>query len=141
MIKTSGGKFIAPQPIENKLKANTLVAQAAMVGDKHKFVSVLLSPNFEALEKWAKGHGTAAADHKALVADKKVVAEYQRIVDEVNKQLAQYETMKRIHVVPDEWTVESGELTPSMKLKRRIVEKKYEQEISGFYADEANSRG
>ena len=141
LIKTSGGKFIAPQPIENKVKANILVGHAAMVGDKHKFASVLLSPNFEALEKWAKAQGIATADHKALVADKKVVAEYQRIVDEVNKQLAQYETMKRIQVVPDEWTVESGELTPSMKLKRRIVEKKYEREIALFYADKASSKG
>lgn len=141
LIKTSGGKFIAPQPIENKLKANILVGHAAMVGDKHKYVSVLLSPNFEALEKWAKGQGISAGDHKALVADKKVIAEYQHIVDEVNKQLAQYETMKRISVVPDEWTVESGDLTPSMKLKRRVVEKKYEQQIAAFYADEASSKG
>jgi long-chain acyl-CoA synthetase len=140
LIKTSGGKFIAPQPIENKLKANTLVAQAAMVGDKHKFAAVLLSPNFEALEKWAKSQGIAVSDRKKLVEDKKVVAEYQRIVDEVNKQLPQYETMKRMHIVPDEWAIESGELTPSMKLKRRIVEKKYEQKIAAFYVDDASSK-
>jgi long-chain acyl-CoA synthetase len=140
LIKTSGGKFIAPQPIENKLKANTLVAQAAMVGDKHKFAAVLLSPNFEALEKWAKSQGIAVSDRKKLVEDKKVVAEYQRIVDEVNKQLPQYETMKRMHIVPDEWAIESGELTPSMKLKRRIVEKKYAQKITAFYVDDVSSK-
>jgi len=140
LIKTSGGKFIAPQPIENKLKANTLIGQAAMVGDKHKYAAVLLSPNFEALEKWAKGQGVAAGDRRKLVESKKVIAEYQRLVDEVNKQLPQYETMKRVHVVPDEWAIESGELTPSMKLKRRIVEKKYEQEIAAFYRDEADSK-
>ena len=139
LLKTSGGKFIAPQPIENKLKNNTLVEQAAMVGDTHKFACVLLSPNFPALEKWAAGQGVGSKDHKELVKDPKVVAEYQRIVDSVNKELAQYETMKRMTVVPDAWTIESGELTPSMKLKRRVVMKKYEAEIGDFYKDEATS--
>ncbi len=139
LLKTSGGKLIAPQPVENKLKANTLVEQAAMVGDKHKFACVLLSPNFPALEGWAKSNGVPAGDHAALVKDQKVLAEYQRIVDEVNKQLPPYETMKRIKVVPDAWTVETGEMTPSHKLKRRIIEKKYENEIKEFYADEATS--
>ncbi|HUZ94912.1 MAG TPA: long-chain fatty acid--CoA ligase [Edaphobacter sp.] len=140
LLKTSGGKLIAPQPIENKLKANTLVAQAAMVGDKHKFACVLISPNFAALEGWAKGQGIAAADHAALVKDAKVVKAYQEIVDKVNADLPSYESMKRMSVVPDEWSVEGGELTPSMKLKRRVVEKKYEKQIAEFYADEATSK-
>lgn len=140
LLKTSGGKLIAPQPIENKLKANTLVAQAAMVGDKHKFACVLLSPNFAALEVWAKGQGVAAGDHAALVKDPKVVKVYQEIVDKVNADLSSYESMKRMRVVPEEWSVEGGELTPSMKLKRRVVEKKYEKEIAGFYADEATAK-
>jgi long-chain acyl-CoA synthetase len=140
LLKTSGGKLIAPQPIENKLKANTLVAQAAMVGDKHKFACVLISPNFAALEGWAKGQGIAVGDHAALVKDARVVKAYQEIVDKVNADLASYESMKRMCVVPDEWSVEGGELTPSMKLKRRVVEKKYEKEIAEFYADEATSK-
>ena len=139
LLKTSGGKFIAPQPIENKLKNNTLIEQAAVVGDTHKFACVLLSPNFPALKKWASGQGVDASDNQALVQHPKVKAEYQRIVDGVNKELAQYETMKRMTVVPDEWTVETGELTPSMKLKRRIVQKKYEQQIQAFYKDEATA--
>jgi long-chain acyl-CoA synthetase len=140
LLKTSGGKLIAPQPIENKLKANTLVAQAAMVGDKHKFVCVLISPNFAALEGWAKGQGVTAGDHAALVKNPKVVKVYQEIVDKVNAELPSYESMKRMCVVPDEWSVEEGELTPSMKLKRRVVEKKYEKEIAEFYADEATAK-
>jgi long-chain acyl-CoA synthetase len=137
LLKTSGGKLIAPQPIENKLKANTLVGQAALVGDKHKFACVLISPNFAALEAWAKGQGLEAADHDALVKDARVVKAYQEIVDKVNLGLANFESMKRVCVVPDEWSVEQGELTPSMKLKRRVVEKKYAREIDEFYADEA----
>ena len=137
LLKTSGGKMIAPQPIENKLKANTLVAQAALVGDKHKFVCVLISPNFAALEGWAKGQGLATDDRKALVKDAKVMKAYQEIVDKVNMGLANFESMKRVNIVPDEWGVEDGTLTPSMKLKRRVVEKKYAKEIGEFYVDEA----
>ncbi len=139
LLKTSGGKMIAPQPIENKLKANTLIAQAAMVGDKHKFACVLISPNFAALEGWAKGQGLATDDREALVRDAKVVKAYQEIVDKVNLGLAHFESMKRVGIVPDEWSVEDGTLTPSMKLKRRVVEKKYAKEIGEFYADEATA--
>jgi long-chain acyl-CoA synthetase len=139
LLKTSGGKMIAPQPIENKLKANLLVGQAALVGDKHKFACVLISPNFAALEGWAKGQGIAAGDHAALVKDAKVVRAYQEIVDKVNMGLANFESMKRMSVVPEEWSLEDGTLTPSMKLKRRVVEQRYAKEIGEFYADEATA--
>jgi long-chain acyl-CoA synthetase len=140
ILKTSGGKMIAPQPIENRLKSNALVGNAAIVGDKHKFVCVLISPNAPALMKWAKANGVSASTLLEAVADTKVVAEYQRIVDEVNRGLAHFETLKRMKLVGEEWTIETGELTPSMKLKRRIVEKKYQGEIAEFYKDEATSR-
>ena len=141
MLKTSGGKMIAPQPIESKLKARLLVGNAALVGDKHKFACVLISPNFAILESWARVKGVVypAGDRKALVQVPQVVARYQRIVDELNATLAPFQTIKRIAVVPDEWTVETDELTPSMKLKRRVVEKKYEAQIAEFYADEATA--
>jgi long-chain acyl-CoA synthetase len=139
LLKTSGGKLIAPQPIENKLKANVLVGQAALVGDKHKFACVLISPNFAALEGWAKGQGIATGDHAALVKDAKVVKAYQEIVDKVNIGLANFESMKRMSLVPEEWSVEDGTLTPSMKLKRRVVEQRYAKEIGEFYADEATA--
>jgi long-chain acyl-CoA synthetase len=139
LLKTSGGKLIAPQPIENKLKANQMVGNAAMVGDKHKFACVLISPNFAALENWAKGQGIGTGDRAALVNDPKVVKMYEEIVNGVNGGLAQYESMKRVKVVPDEWSVEDGTMTPSMKLKRRVVNEKYAKEIAEFYADEATA--
>ena len=135
LLKTSGGKLIAPQPIEGRLKANTLVAHAALVGDRRKFASALISPNFAALESWAKSNGVGARDRGSLIADPKVLALYQNIVDQANQGLAQYETIKRMHVVKDEWSVEGGELTPSMKLKRRVVEERYADEIAGFYKE------
>jgi long-chain acyl-CoA synthetase len=139
LLKTSGGKLIAPQPIENKLKAHALIGNAALVGDKHKFASALISPNFGALEGWAKVKGVSFKDHQDLVKQERVVARYQRMVDEVNATLAPYETIKRMVVVPDEWSIETDELTPSMKLKRRVVEKKYAAQIDEFYKDEATA--
>lgn len=137
LLKTSGGKLIAPQPIENKLKAHLLVGQAALVGDKHKFASVLISPNFVALEPWARERGIVFMNRQELVGNVQVTELYQAIVDEVNASLANFETIKRLHIVPEEWSLEGGELTPSMKLKRRVIYQKYAAEIQAFYADEA----
>lgn len=139
LLKTSGGKLIAPQPIENRLKAHPMVGYAALVGDKHKFASVLISPNFGALEGWAKGQGITSRDHRQLAQDGQVRTLFQGVVDEVNQGLAHYETIKRFAVIPDEWSVERGELTPSLKLKRRVIESRYKAEIDSFYHDEASS--
>ena len=140
LLKTSGGKLVAPQPIENKLKNSVMVAQVALVGDKHKFISALISPNFTALEEWAKHAGLQAPDRYALVADKRVIALYGEIVREANAGLANFETIKRFRLVPEEWSQESGELTPSMKLKRRVISAQYASVIDELYADEAIAR-
>jgi long-chain acyl-CoA synthetase len=141
LLKTSGGKLIAPQPIENKLKCNVLIGQAALVGDRHKFASVLISPNLAALKNWAKSQGVTTEDAAALVKNPKVIKAYEEIVEKVNGQLAHYESIKRVCVVPEEWSVEDGTMTPSMKLKRRVVNERYAREIDMFYADEATSKG
>lgn len=141
LLKTSGGKMVAPQPIENKLKNSMLVAQAALVGDKHKFISALIAPNFTALEEWARHHGVPTTSRAQLVADSRVIALYGEIVREVNGSLANFETLKRFRVVAEEWTQETGELTPSMKLKRRVLKERYASVIAELYADEATSRG
>jgi long-chain acyl-CoA synthetase len=140
LLKTSGGKMVAPQPIESKLKVSLLVAKVALVGDKHKFISALISPNFAALEDWAKRHGIQAKYRAELVADRRVIALYGEIVREVNASLANFETLKRFRVVAEEWSIETGELTPSMKLKRRVITAQYEDVIAEIYADEATSR-
>ena len=135
LLKTSGGKLIAPQPIESKLKANGLISHAAMVGDRRNFAAVLISPNFGELERWAKGKGVKGGNHQDLAKHEKVRTEYERIVKDVNGSLQHHETIKKVHVVPDEWSVEDGELTPSMKLKRRVVEEKYKDAIEAMYQE------
>jgi long-chain acyl-CoA synthetase len=92
------------------------------------------------LEGWAKGKGIATDDRAALVKDEEVKRAYQEIVDKVNMELANFESIKRVYVVPDEWSVEDGTLTPSMKLKRRVVGERYANEIADFYADETTAK-
>jgi long-chain acyl-CoA synthetase len=139
LLKTSGGKMVAPQPIENKLMNSSLVAQAALVGDRHKFITALLSPRFSALEEWARQQGINASSRAELVADSRVVARYAEIVRAVNGSLANFETLKRFRVVAEEWTQESGELTPSMKLKRRVITERYAAVIDALYDGEATA--
>jgi long-chain acyl-CoA synthetase len=140
LLKTSGGKLVAPQPIESKLKNSVMVAQCALVGDKHKFISALISPNFTALEQWAKHAGLETPDRATLVSDSRVVALYGEVVREANAGLANFETIKRFRLVAEEWSQDSGELTPSMKLKRRVISAKYASVIDELYADEATAR-
>jgi long-chain acyl-CoA synthetase len=134
LIKTSGGKFIAPQPIENSLKLNPLVGTAAVVGDRRKFACVIISPNFALLESWARDNHIAFAARAELVAHPKVQALYQGIVEETNKNLARFEKLKRVLLVPDEFTADNGALTPTMKLRRRVVEDRYQRQIDDLYA-------
>ncbi|MFZ0804890.1 MAG: long-chain fatty acid--CoA ligase [Candidatus Sulfotelmatobacter sp.] len=134
LIKTSGGKFIAPQPIENSLKLNPLVGVAAILGEKRKFPAVMISPNFAALEDWARTNGVAFASREELVETPKVQALYEGIVEEVNQNLARFEKLKRVLVVADEFTPDSGIMTPTLKLRRRVVEERYRSQIEDLYA-------
>jgi len=135
LIKTSGGKFIAPQPIENALKNNALIAQAAVIGDKRKYASVIISPHFPLLEDWAHANGVNFNNRSELVGNNRVRELYRGIVEDVNKKLAQFETIKKIVIVPDEFSVATGEITPTMKLKRRVIEAKYQEQIEQLYQE------
>ncbi len=133
LIKTSAGKFIAPQGIEGKLKADAFIANAAVVGDKQKYAAVLLAPNFELLEPWARERKLPANNRAELVQHPEVVARYRQTVKQVNGTLADYELLKQSALVSEEWTVEGGELTPSMKLKRRVIAQRYSDVIAGLF--------
>ncbi len=134
LIKTSGGKFIAPQPIENSLKLNPLVGVAAILGDKRKFASVLVSPNFSALEEWARASEISFSSRVELVANAKVQALYEGIVEGINQNLARFEKLKRVLLVADEFSADNGALTPTLKLRRRVIEDRYRKQIDELYA-------
>ncbi len=134
LIKTSGGKFIAPQPIENSLKLNPLVGVAAILGDKRKFPSVLISPNFAVLEEWAGTNAVPFSSRAELIENAKIQALYQEVVEGINQNLARFEKLKRVLLVADEFSSDNGALTPTMKLRRRVIEERYRKQIDDLYA-------
>jgi long-chain acyl-CoA synthetase len=133
LIKTSGGKFIAPQPIENSLKHNSLIAEAVVLGEKRKFPSVLISPNFPLLEDWARAHEMTFSSRAELVAYPEIRGLYEGIVEELNQNLARFEKLKRVILVADEFSAEDGTLTASMKLRRKVVAERYQSRIDEMY--------
>ena len=135
LIKTSGGKFIAPQPIENAMKLSPYIGVPAIVGDRRKFPAVMISPNFVALEGWAKENGISFGSRADLVANPKVQNLYEGVVEDINRNLARFEKLKRVIVVPDEFTTANGAMTPTMKLRRRVIEDRYKKQIDELYAE------
>jgi long-chain acyl-CoA synthetase len=131
--KTSGGKFISPQAIEIRLTSSAMVAYAAVFAEGRKFAAALLAPEFGALEEWARGEAMSYASRQQLIEHPSVQALYEDIVAEVNKNLAQYETIKNFVLVPDEFTIADGQVTASMKLRRRAVEQRYREQIEALY--------
>jgi long-chain acyl-CoA synthetase len=135
LLKTSGGKFIAPQPIENSLKHNPLIAEAVVVGDKRKFPSVLIFPNFAALETWSRERGVASCSREEMVADARVHACYEAIVAELNQNLAQFEKLKKLALLSEELSPSNGTMTASLKIRRRAVEEHYHEQIEQMYRE------
>ena len=133
LFKTSGGKYVAPQPIENKLKESMFVEQVMVVGAGKKFVGALIVPSFPALKKWAKDNGIAAASHEALIKEPKVHDLYKSIRDKYNPFFNQVEQVKRFELLPQEWGIETGEMTPKMSLKRKVIMEKYKDKIEEIY--------
>lgn len=133
LLKTSGGKFIAPQPVENSLKLNPLIGTAVVLGDRRKFASVIISPAFPLLEEWARANRVSFSSREQLVADPQVKKLYEGIIGELNRGLARYETLKKILLVPDEFTATDGTLTPTMKLRRKAIEERYREQIDDLY--------
>jgi long-chain acyl-CoA synthetase len=134
LLVTSGGKKIAPQPIQNVLKQSPLVAEVVVLGDRQRYAVALIVPEFAALERRLQILGRAPS-HEELVARPDVIALYQEIVDALNRELAQYERIKRIAILPAEFSIEGGELTPSMKVKRKVVEERWAARIAALYAE------
>jgi long-chain acyl-CoA synthetase len=133
LIKTSGGKFIAPQPIENSLKHNALIGEAVVLGDKRKFPAVLISPYFPLLEDWARTNQITFASRADLVANPKVQALYDGIVEDLNRNLARFEKLKKVVLIPEEFSADNGTLTHTMKLRRRAIEDRYRSVIDEMY--------
>ncbi len=132
LLKTSGGKYVAPAPIETLLKSDFMLEQAMVVGDNQKFVSAIITPSFDVLQNWAK-ENNISGDKQALIQHPKVLAYFQAWIDKINPEFGHVEQIKKFVLVADTWAVESGELTPTMKLKRRVILEKYKTQIEQLY--------
>jgi len=135
LLKTSGGKFIAPQPIENSIKLNALIGTAVVLGDRRKFACAIISPHFPVLEEWARENQISFSSREELVANPKTKALYEGIVAEVNRGLARYETLKKVLLVAEEFTASDGTLTPTLKLRRKVIEERYRRQIDELYRE------
>jgi long-chain acyl-CoA synthetase len=134
MFKTSGGKYVAPLPVENKLKESIYVEQIMVVGSERKFVGALIIPAFPALKDWARKQGLGDLTNEELIKHPKVIDLFNDLIDSYNKYFNHVEQIKRFSLLPREWSIETGEMTPKLSLKRKVVMEKYRDAIEHIYA-------
>ncbi|WP_207512092.1 AMP-dependent synthetase/ligase [Longitalea luteola] len=133
LFKTSGGKYVAPLPIENKLKESIYVEQIMVVGSERKFVGALIIPAFPALKDWARKQGIAEMPNDQLIKQPKVIELFTELVDSYNKYFNHVEQIKKFELLPQEWSIETGEMTPKLSIKRKVVMEKYRDSIEKIY--------
>jgi len=134
IFKTSGGKYVAPQPIENKMKESKFIEQMMVVGADQKFTAALIVPAYESLIIWAKSNQVEHDSNEALIRQPKVLEMYKQIIESYNQSFNPVEQVKKFELLPNEWTVDGGELTPTLKLRRKIIAEKYNQQIARIYS-------
>jgi long-chain acyl-CoA synthetase len=133
IFKTSGGKYVAPQPIENKMKESKFIEQMMVVGADQKFAAALIVPAFEPLKAWAASEKISYSSREDLIVQPRVMEHYKQIIEAYNLQFNQVEQIKKFELLPDEWTVDGGELTPTLKLKRKVIMEKYRAAVDRIY--------
>lgn len=133
LFKTSGGKYVAPQPIENKMKESPFVEQMMIVGAEQKFVGALIVPSIPNLKEWMRQNNIVFTSNEAAIHNPQVLALYKKLIDSFNEFFNHVEQVKRFELLPDEWTIDSGELTPTLKLKRKVIMEKYKAVIARIY--------
>jgi len=136
IFKTSGGKYIAPQQIENRLKESRFISQCIVIGENRKFPSALIVPEFSALKSWSETKGLSAMPPKEFVKDPQIIALYAGEIERCNQHFGRYSQIKKFAVLPEEWTIATGELTPTLKIKRKITLQKYAAEVEALYSGE-----
>jgi long-chain acyl-CoA synthetase len=134
IFKTSGGKYVAPQPIENKMKESRWIEQMIVIGAERKFAAALIVPSFSALKEWCADNGLQYPGNEAIIRNEKVLDLIKDTVERDNKNFNQVEQVKKFELLPQEWSVDSGELTPTLKLKRKVIMEKYKEAIERIYA-------
>jgi long-chain acyl-CoA synthetase len=135
IFKTSGGKYVAPQPIENKMKESAFIEQMMVVGAERKFAGALIVPAMTHLKEWCGKHGIGNGDTREMIRNPRVIELYKGIVEDYNKLFNHVEQVKKFELIPNEWNIDGGELTPTLKLKRKVIMEKYRDAIERIYLD------
>ncbi len=135
IFKTSGGKYVAPQPLENKFKEAPLIELIMIVGEYKKFVSALIVPAFAVLRDWCAQNKIEYTTADAMVQHPDVIKAYDKILDEFNPEFNPVEQIKKFELIPTEWTIDTGELTPTMKCKRKVILAKYANLVDRIYGE------
>ncbi len=135
LFKTSNGKYIAPQMIESKLLVDKFIDQIAVIADQRKFVSALIIPVYPLLEEYARKHGIEFADREQLCADPRIIEMMRERIDTLQQQLAHYEQVKRFTLLPHHLSMEKGELTNTLKIRRRVLNENYKEQIDAMYEE------
>jgi len=133
LFKTSGGKYVAPVPIENKLKESRFIEQVMVVGPERRFVGALIVPSFSNLEDWCRHNGIAYSTPAEMIQDPRVMEFYKDLIDSFNKYFNHVEQVKKFELLPNEWSVNTGEMTPKLSLKRKVIIEKYRDNIERIY--------
>lgn len=134
LFKTSGGKYVAPLPVENKLKESPFIEQVMIVGPERKFVGALIIPSFPNLRDWVRQHNIQDGSNEELLRNPKVQVLYKDIIESFNKYFNHVEQIKKFELLPDEWSIDTGEMTPKLSMKRKVITEKYKAAIERIYA-------
>jgi long-chain acyl-CoA synthetase len=133
LFKTSGGKYVAPQPLENKLKESPFVEQVMVVGAERKFVGALIVPGYATLREWMRKNELPFSSMEEAIVHPKVLKHYRDLIESFNTFFNHVEQIKKFELLPKEWTIDTGELTPTLKIKRKVVMEKYREAIDRIY--------
>ncbi|MBV2227897.1 MULTISPECIES: long-chain fatty acid--CoA ligase [unclassified Sphingobacterium] len=136
MFKTAGGKYVAPQVLENKLMESTLIAQVMVIGENQRFPAALIVPAYEELEKYANHKGISFSSKEDLIKNTDILSKYEQVISQAMANFGHWEQVKKFKLLPKEWTIDAGELTPKLSLKRKVILQKNEEVIKSIYSEQ-----
>ena len=133
MFKTSGGKYVAPALLENQFKQSRFIEQIIVIGEGEKMPAALIQVNYEFVKEWARRHNIEYGSNEAIITNTQLIKRIQEEIDEVNSNFGKWEQIKKFEITPDVWSIDAGHLTPTMKMRRKVIKEKYTQLIENIY--------
>jgi long-chain acyl-CoA synthetase len=133
IFKTAGGKYIAPQVLENKFKESPYIEQMIVIGENERFPAALILPNFPAIAAWCARSQIAFTNNAEMIQDQRIIDKIQSVIDNFNKDFGNWEQIKKFELLTDDWSIDGGELTPKLSLRRKVILQKYKDQVEKIY--------